>query len=157
MLVEVAKKVLQTHPDWQWHVYGTGETFDEISNKILEYHLKEQLILKGNVENVFRLYSEYAFLVLPSYREGLPLVLLEALSAGIPMISFDIETGPNEIIEHGKNGFLVPPYNIDKMAEYIIELMEDEERRCHMAGQTKAEDKFKKENILKQWIALLEE
>lgn len=157
MLVEMAKQILPVHPEWQWHIYGTGETFEAISKKVLEYNLEEQLILKGNVDDVFHMYSEYAFLVLPSYREGLPLVLLEASALGIPMVSFDIETGPSEIIEHGKNGFLVPPYNIEKMIEYIVELMENADERSAMAGQTKAADKFKKENILKQWKALLEE
>ena len=58
-------------------------------------------------------------MVLPSYREGLPLVLLEAAACGLPMISFDIATGPNEIIRDKINGSLIPPYDCEKMADEI--------------------------------------
>lgn len=158
MLVRVAEKVLPENQDWQWHVYGFGETFEEISHLVKKCGLEKQLILKGNVANVHCLYPEYAFLVLPSYREGLPLVLLEASALGLPMVSFDIETGPNEIIVQGENGYLVPPYSIEKMAARILELMKDRDKREYMSQHTKKTlDKFDKENILKQWIDLIEE
>ncbi len=156
MLVQTAKKVLPRHPHWQWHVYGTGEVFDEISAAVEECGLSGQLILKGNVKNAYRLYPEYAFFVLPSYREGLPLVLLEAMALGLPMISFDIETGPNEIIEDGKNGYLIPPYNLENMADRIEELMSNEEKRIRFSEHQGKKGKFGKEAILKQWINLIE-
>lgn len=157
MLVKVAQKVLPAHPGWEWHVYGTGETFDQISREVLKCGLEQQLILKGNVKDAYRLYSKYAFLVLPSYREGLPLVLLEASAVGLPMVSFDIETGPNEIIEEGKNGFLIPPYDLDKMAGKISELMEDAAMRLELSQYKGNEGKFRKNTILQQWIELIEE
>ena len=157
MLVEVAEAVLPSHPDWQWHVFGTGETFEETAAKVSEYGLGEQLILKGNVKDAYRLYSDYAFLVLPSYREGLPLVLLEATAVGLPMISFDIETGPDEIIEDGRNGYLIPPYDLGEMEEKIRELMTDSGKRRMLAEYDGMKDKFSKENILKEWIEVIEE
>lgn len=157
MLIEMAKAVLPAHPDWQWHVFGTGETFEETAAKVSEYALGDQLILKGNVKDAYRLYLDYAFLVLPSYREGLPLVLLEAAAVGLPMVSFDIETGPNEIIEEGRNGFLIPPYDLAKMEEKIEELMADKDIRREMAEYDGMKDKFSKENILKEWIDVIEE
>lgn len=157
MLVEVAKAVLPAHPDWQWHVFGTGETFEETAAKVSEYALGDQLILKGNVKDAYRLYSDYAFLVLPSYREGLPLVLLEASAVGLPMISFDIETGPDEIIEDGRNGYLIPPYDLGEMEEKIRELMTDSGKRRMLAEYDGMKDKFSKEKILKEWIDVIEE
>ncbi len=157
MLVEVAKKVLYSHPDWEWHIYGNGQTFDEIAQKVVEYNLQKQLILKGNVDKVYRYYSQYAFLVLTSYREGLPLVLLEAAAMGLPMVSFDIETGPNEIIVQGENGYLVKPYELDEMAERIIELMENADKREKMSEYIEIKEKFEKKNIKKQWIQLIED
>lgn len=157
MLVEVAKAVLPAHPDWQWHVFGTGETFEETAAKIAEYGLEGRLILKGNVRDAYKLYSEYAFLVLSSYREGLPLVLLEASAVGLPMVSFDIETGPNEIIENGRNGFLISPYDLTEMEEKIEELISDKDKRRMFAEYDGMKDKFSKENILKQWIEVIEE
>lgn len=158
MLVEAAKLVLPKYPDWQWELYGTGDTLDEIRKKIEEYGLEEQLILKGNVKDVYQVYGAYAFLVLPSYREGLPLVLLEAKALGLPMVSFDITTGPREIITDGKDGYLIEPYNMQKMAERMEELMSDKEKRSEFSKNTKnGIEKFEKKQIYNQWIQLIEE
>ena len=75
LLVKVAKIVMPKHPEWVWEVFGDGETFDEIKRQIEEAGLQKNVILKGSVKNVSRLFGEYAFIVLPSYREGLPLIL----------------------------------------------------------------------------------
>lgn len=158
LLVEVAKKVLSSHPEWEWHLYGTGDTFDEIHQKVVEYDLTSQLIQKGNVKDVYKLYNEYAFLVLPSYREGLPLVLLEAKASGLPMVSFDVTTGPREIVEEGKDGYLIPPYDLDKMANRIELLMDSEERRIAFSNHTiSGVKKFEKEEIYRQWTNLIDE
>lgn len=157
MLVKVAEKVLPRYPQWQWHVYGTGEVFDEILAEVKRLGLGTQLILKGNVKDVYQMFSEYAFIVLPSYREGLPLVLLEATALGLPMISFDIETGPNEIIVDGRNGFLIQPYDLESMMKRIEELINDAEKRIIFSEYQGRKDKFKKEKILKQWIRFIED
>lgn len=158
MLVEAAKLVLPKYPDWQWDLYGTGDTLDEIRKKIEEYGLGKQLILKGNVKDVYQVYGDYAFLVLPSYREGLPLVLLEAKALGLPMISFDITTGPNEIIKDGKDGYLIPPYDIQKMAERIEKFITDEAQRVSFSKNTEdGIEKFEKKQIYDQWVQLIEE
>lgn len=158
LLVEVARRVLPVHPEWHWDVYGTGETFDAISAKIKEYNLEGQLHLMGNVKKVYELYHRYAMLVLPSYREGLPIVLLEAAALGIPMVSFDIETGPAEIIEDGKNGYLVPPYDVGMMSEKIEHLIQDASLRCAFsAGTQEGMKKFEKETIFRQWQTLIDE
>lgn len=157
MLVDMARNLLPRNPEWQWDIYGTGEMEESISKKIKKYGLEKQLRMKGNVEEVYRLYAEYSFLVLPSYREGLPLVLLEALALGIPMVSFDIETGPSEIIENGKNGFLIPPYHKEMMEEKIQDLMDDVNMRKKFSSYCGRKDKFSKDTIIKQWIRLIEE
>lgn len=158
LLVEVARKVLPSHPDWEWHLYGTGDTFDEIHQKVVEYGLTSQLIQKGNVKDVYTLYNEYAFLVLSSYREGLPLVLLEAKASGLPMVSFDVTTGPREIIDDGKDGYLIPPYDLEVMVEKITALIEDENMRVTFSENSVTNIiKFEKEEIYRQWTNLIDE
>ncbi len=157
LLVKVAERVLPKNPKWEWHLYGTGETFEEIKSLIKEKGLENQLILKGNVKDAHRIFQEYAFLVLTSYREGLPIVLLEAAALGLPMVSFDIETGPSEIIEDEKSGCLIPPYDTARMAAAIGNLMQDEEKRKRYSQGTKdIVEKFAKERILQRWIQLFE-
>lgn len=157
MLLEVAKKVLPDNPDWQWHLYGSGDCFAWVEAEIKKSGLEDQIILKGNVKNAYRYYAEYAFLVLPSYREGLPLVLLEAKACGLPMVSFDVTTGPREIIRDGKDGYLIPPYQLDVMAERIQSLMRNREKRIAFSEQTADNlDKFQKEKIYQEWKELIE-
>ena len=82
---------------------------------MVEKHgLREQLILAGISNRLEEIYSQAAFLVLPSYREGMPLVLLEAKCFKLPLISFDIITGPGEIIQNSVNGFLFRPMILKK-------------------------------------------
>ena len=157
MLVKVAEKVLPNNPDWEWHVYGDGETFETIKKQINSVGLEKQLILKGNVPGVCSRFCEYAIFVLPSYREGLPLVLLEAKINKLPMISFDIETGPSEIIDK-ENGILIEPYDCNKMAEEIQYLIDNVDYRCQLSeGTSKNLEKFDYNNILQQWCTLINE
>lgn len=158
MLIEVARRVLPGHPDWEWHLYGTGDTLDEIREKAVTYGLEKQVVFQGNVKDAYQYYCKYAFLVLPSYREGLPLVLLEAKACGLPMISFDVTTGPGEIIDDGRDGYLIPPYDLEKMAEKIEKLMEDPVLRQNFSDNTQEHiEKFGRDRIYRQWQELIEE
>lgn len=155
LLVCVAEQVLPKYPEWSWEVFGDGENFDSIKKSVLEKKLDRKLILKGNVKNVSELYDQYSMFVLTSYREGLPLVLLEAKICKLPMISFDVDTGPREIIDQ-ENGILIPPYDCEKMAEVIEKLIKDKEYRLSLSKGTDCNiDKFDYENILKQWRDLI--
>lgn len=157
-LVEVAKKVLNKHKEWKWYIYGDGDTFSEIEQRIKEEKLGNQVILKGEVADVSSIYRQAAMFVLTSYREGLPLVLLEAKANHLPCISFDIISGPKEIIRDGIDGILIPPYDKEKMAEEVEKLICDVALRKRMSE--KAEEnlsKFSEKEIMKQWKQLIEE
>lgn len=156
LLVETAKKILPKFPEWTWDIYGDGEDFEKISNLIIQNNLKGRVVLKGKMQNVTRVFEQYSFYVLTSYREGLPLVLLEAKASKLPMISFDIETGPREIIDK-KSGVLIKPYDCNAMANAMRELMCNEDIRKKMSDGTQINlNKFALENILQQWIELIE-
>lgn len=157
-LIDVWRPVAKKHPEWRLDLFGDGELREKVEEKIREYQLEEQIALKGNVDDLKRRYKEYAMYVLPSDREGMPLVLLEAKQNRLPIVSFDIQTGPKEIVADGVNGLLVEPYDTEKMAEAICRLIEDPDRRRSMSDHSQDDlEKFSKEEILKQWIELLEE
>lgn len=154
LLVQVAEKVLKNNRDWVWEVYGDGETLEEIQTKIRKLGIEHQLRLKGNDPDVKSKYGQYAFFVLTSYREGLPLVLLEAKANHLPMVSFDILTGPSEIIK--EDGFLIPPYDTDEMSEKIEKLMKNVDLRERMSKKTTDTiDIFSQKSILLQWLRLI--
>lgn len=157
MMVEVAKRFLPKHPDWQWHVYGTGDLDDEVKQWICEAGLEKQVILKGLNTQLEDVFSHTSILVLPSYREGLPIVLLEAIAYKLPAVSFDIITGPREILRDGENGYLIPPYEIDMMAEKIEYLIKHPEERKHFSENMRLDvEKFQVDTIRKQWMDLIE-
>lgn len=157
LLVEVAEKVKTMHEDWSWDIYGDGETFTKIQRMIQQKNLEGFVHLKGNALNMKELYPNYAFLVLTSYREGLPLVLLEAKANKLPVISFDILTGPREIINDQEDGFLVEPYDTDMMADKIHTLIENAELRQAFSKNTEKNiEKFSKDRITKEWELLFE-
>lgn len=92
---------------------------------------------------------------LPSYREGLPKVLLEALAAGRPIITTDVP-GCREVCDDGKNGLLVPPRDVDALAEAMLVLIQDAAKReaFGIAGRTRAEVEFSTRKIQSDTLAL---
>jgi glycosyltransferase involved in cell wall biosynthesis len=84
-------------------------------------------------------------------------VLLEAQEARLPIVSFDCPTGPSEIIEDNENGFLVPTYNIEEMAEKILKLMEEKETRKRFSDNSQKNiENFSKRNIIKKWKDIID-
>lgn len=157
VLLDVAQPVLERHPEWNWVIYGTGETFQDIKDTIFSKGLEERIILKGETKEVAKVYKQGALFVLTSQREGLPLVLLEAKVNHLPCISFDIISGPSEMIRNQTDGFLIPPFDQKCMVNAIEQLIIDEQLRIQMAEEAdKNLDKFSMPVILQQWINLIE-
>lgn len=157
MLIEVAKKVFQDKKDWVWKIYGDGNLYNEVSDKIKEYHLEKNVLMLGSTNEMYSKYSECGIFVLTSYREGLPLVLLEAKANNIPIVSFDIETGPAEIVRNGIDGYLIRPYEIEEMANKILELMQSTERRIEFSNNAVQNiGQFQSATIKQKWKKIID-
>ena len=157
-LIKVAKSVFAKYPDWQWHIYGNGEI--EYENKIIdlikENDLQNHIILQGNHSNIYDLYSKYSFLVMTSRYEGFGLVLIEAKVKKLPVISFNIDSGPSDIIRDGIDGFLIEAFDSNIMADKICELIEKPELRQKFSDNAYGNiDKFSKDKIIKCWRDLI--
>lgn len=158
LLVDTAVALREKTKDFVWEVYGDGDMFEEIAGRIKEEGLEEHVKLLGLTGEMEKCYQGHGLYVLTSYREGLPLVLLEAKANRLPLISFDIVSGPGEIIENEVDGVLIPPYDTEQMAEAIYELLSNREKRVQMSEQSVRNlEEFSKEKILNQWRALIEE
>ena len=160
MLAGMAPRLLKKHKDWKWYVLGDGELRGLLEETVAKYGLEKQLILTGNVTNVEAYLKKSSIYVMTSRIEGLPMCLLEAAGCDLPCVSFDIPTGPSEIIEQGKNGFLISAFDVEKMEETLDRLMEEDAALKELteaaAGYRKTlEAKFGKEAILDQWEELL--
>ena len=158
-LVDVAQKVFARHPDWRWDIYGDGEAEykEKIAALIRERGLEGRLTLCGNRSDIYDLYQNYGVYVMTSRYEGLPMVLLEAKVKKLPLVSFDINSGPSDIIEDGVSGYLVPPFDTDAMAERICELIEHPELRQKFSDHAWDNiDKFRKEAVVQKWVELID-
>ena len=151
-LLSVANKVLSKHSDWAWDIYGEGEQRDQLTEIINGYGMEKRITLKGQVSDIYDRYGDYSFMVLLSLYEGFPMTLLEASANGLPMVSFDVKTGPNEIIDHGENGYLLPFGDEDAAANAIEALIMSEEKRVAMSVASKqSAERFKLNEIAAQW------
>lgn len=157
LLVPAAKIVFEKHSDWQWDIYGDGPQFEIIQNAIRENRLEDHLHLMGATHSVYDEYEKYAFYVMTSHFEGLPMVLLEAKAKGLPIVSFDCLTGPAEIVNDGINGYLVPPEDVQAIAERICCLIENPALREQFSEHAKDNvDLFSKQRIVEQWKELID-
>ena len=154
LFVPISKKC----PDWTWHIYGSGKEKDvkALESEIRKYNLQDKVILEGRVNDLEMIYKDAGIYVLTSLQEGLPTVLIEAMSYGIPCISFDIETGPNEIIDDGENGYLVSAYDEDMMREKIKILVSNDSLRQQFSSATvNSLKKFDTKKIIDEWLKIL--
>lgn len=157
-LLEVAKKIYPYFPDWKWDIYGEGNLREEIQRQIKLNSLGDFIELKGNIMDLSKIYGNYSIYVMTSLYEGLPMSLLEAQAAGLPIVSFDCPTGPAEIVANGVNGIIVQAYNVEKMVMALKRLMEDANLRESYASKASINlYRFSKENVMQKWIKLFKQ
>ena len=157
-LIDIVRPVFEKHPDWHLDIYGDGEMMGEVQERIERYQLDKNVHLMGARTNARELFGRYSFYVLSSQREGLPIVLLEAKCNLLPIISFDVLTGPAEIVRHGKDGILVEANNNEAFTDAINRLIENPDMRARMSGCARGNlDVFRKHAIINQWAHLIEE
>ena len=112
-------------------IVGDGSLKKELRLKAESLEIDDKIALVGETEPYAYMRHSDVF-VLSSLYEGLPLVLLEAISLGLPIVSTDCNYGPNEVIETGENGLLVPVADPEKLASAILKLIQDKELRLKM-------------------------
>lgn len=152
MLMLVAKKIFDKHNDWTWDIYGEGPERENLKYLIDSYGLSKNVFLKGYCENIKDIYKDYSFFVFTSRAEGLGMVMVEALKAGLPVISFDIPCGPSDIIRDNINGFLVRPFDLSDMADKIIYLINNKDIRRKFSLKSDCYlSEFNSNIIMKKW------
>ncbi|AIY13937.1 glycosyltransferase [Cellulophaga baltica] len=155
-LIDVANELSKQNNDFVWDIYGSGENEKMLLAKIKENNLENKIFLKGQSNNLYNLYNDYCMMVMTSRYEGFPMSLIEGLACKLPLVSYDIPTGPNEIIRDDINGFLIEPFNKENMADKINVLLRDSAKRSFFSENNENYiDEYKMEYILKKWNDLL--
>lgn len=158
LLLDAFRLVADRHADWQLKIFGSGPDREAFADQITRLGLTGRAHLPGTTPDLNAELAAASIYVLSSRHEGLPMVLLEAMTVGVPAVSFDCPTGPAEIIEPGANGILVPPENVPALADAICELIEDPVRRRAMgAAALRGAGRWSIDAVARRWERLFTE
>jgi glycosyltransferase involved in cell wall biosynthesis len=154
-LIESYSKSILPEKNIHLVILGKGEEQILLENKIAKLNLNEKVHLLGFKENVWDYISNAKFLVLSSKYEGFPMTILEALHLGIPVVSFDCESGPSEMIQNNFNGILVQNQNFTELTNKLNIFVKDEilYQNCKDDASLSVL-KFQSNVIVKQWLQL---
>lgn len=160
LLVDAWSEVAKRHPDWQLRIFGEGVLQGKLSKQIDRLGLTGKVELMGFTTQLPKEMEDASLFVLSSRAEGYPMVLLEAMGTGLPLVSTDCPAGgPRDIITEGVDGFLVPNEDVAGLADAVnraIELDPDVRRSMGEAALKKAQERSQVA-VARQWSALLTE
>jgi glycosyltransferase involved in cell wall biosynthesis len=142
-------------PAWDLVILGEGPERAALERQIETSGLARRVFLPGRAGNLADWYERAELLLMCSLFEGFPNVLIEAMSAGVPVVSYDCDTGPRDVIRHGTDGLLVPADDHAALVSALRSLMGDEALRSQLARcAVQARQRFSLERIGAQWDAL---
>ncbi|MBR6675811.1 MAG: glycosyltransferase, partial [Clostridia bacterium] len=138
-------------------IVGGGDEYDMLIKKIESLGLSEKAKVTGMVskEKVLEYMLSSDLYVMTSLTECFPMVLLEASSVGLPLVSFDVPVGPKAIIENGKNGYLIEDKKVGEMADRIVDLLKNREELTALGRRSKEmASRYLPENVMPLWHRL---
>lgn len=139
-------------PDWALHIFGTGEEEQNLRRLITELRVENRVFLKGLTQNVYAELAQASIFAFGSKIEGYPNVLLESMSAGLAVVSTNCPFGPAEIIDHEKNGLLVPNNDEKAFANALQCLVDDADLRQKLGKEAiKITENLRIEKIMDEW------
>ena len=137
LLLDVAKKIKESHPDWTFHLVGkdfNDEYSKQIKEQILSNNLEEQVFIYGSKKDSISIIKQAEIAILTSQSEGLPVAILEYGLSKRPIVSTEVGEIPL-IIKNGVNGFIVPKFDVNEFCSSIIMLIEDISLRTTMGDK----------------------
>ncbi len=144
LLIEAWKVIKNQYSDWQLRIIGGGNLRDKLQAQINEMDLKDVVTLVQPTSNIGKEYQEASLYVMPSRFEPFGLVLIEAKSFGLPIVSFDCPYGPKEIVQNERDGILVENSNVQQLSDAIMSLIVNKEKRMELG-------KNGREDYLQRW------
>lgn len=144
--------------DWKLYIIGDGKEYNNLSTMISKLNLKDRVVLTGykNKEEIEKYMLKSSLFLMASETEGLPMVLLEAMSYGIPCIAYETASGVNDIIDNDKNGYVIKNRNEKEYIEKIEKVINDSKLRNKLGKEAKNKaTEFSKEKIVNIWEKVL--
>lgn len=157
-MIRIFAKVVKEIPDAQLDIFGKGSLEGKLKEQIAQLGLDNNVHLKGFSTDIAKEFETAQCSLLTSKYEGQPLVVLESLSYGCPVISSDIAYGPASMIEDGQNGFLLPADDDELFAQRIIQVLQDKNLSQSLSAQAyQTSQNFSPETIAPLWQELIDQ
>ena len=155
-LFKVWEKVFAKYPDWHLDLYGDGGMRDIPYTE--ECCKNRNIHVHSSDTDIFSRYIESSIFVLTSLYEPFGLVIVEAMSCGLPVVAFDCPSGPANIINDGVDGFLIKNRDLDEFEEKICMLIESPQLRLEIGkSAVLSSQRYSAEQVMPQWISLFNE
>lgn len=157
-LLRLFKKLTFKYPEWRLNIIGDGMERNNLLDLAKELKLGDKVIFHGyqDKESINELLCDSSIYVMTSHTESFGLVLIEAMSAGVPCLAYTSAQGANEIISDGVDGYLIKDRNEDEMIEKISDLINDENLRKSLGKNAKAKSKeYSGDIVLEKWNKLI--
>jgi glycosyltransferase involved in cell wall biosynthesis len=158
LLIEAFAQVVREHPEWRLRIFGTGPRKTQLAGLVDQYGLGEHVTLPGRTDRLEKELTDASVYALSSRFEGLPMVMIEAMTHGLPVAAFDCPTGPRDVLTDGVDGLLVPPRDADALAAALNRLIGDRELRVRMGKSAVATSRaYAPELVMPLWEDLFSE
>lgn len=143
--------------DWTLDIFGQGEWLQMLQERIDAARVQDSLHINAPTKDIGSEYLRSSAIVMSSHYEGFPMVLVEAMSCGLPAVSFACKCGPRDLIQDGVNGLLVPDDDIDGLADAMLRIISDEKLRKAMSDEAvKVRERYSENSIMSMWVDLFE-
>ena len=154
-LINIWALVNKECPEWELDIFGQGPDKESLQKQIHLLGLEKVITINPPTKKIGEEYQKSSIFVMTSTYEGLPMTLLEAISYGLPCVSYPFPCGPRDIIEDGINGYIIEEGDKEKFAQWLVELMKNDELRQEMSKKAKeSSKKYNVDNVMEQWLAL---
>ncbi len=142
---------------WRLDIFGQGEWLDMLEEMIQSKGLSDSTKINVPTDEIAKEYAGSSILAMTSHYEGFPMVMIEAMSAGLPVVTFDYKCGPRDIISDGIDGLIVPDGDLNAFADAMLQLMADDDKRRRTGrAATAVVDRYSEECVMLQWTSLFE-
>ena len=154
-IVDAFWRIHEQVPGWTLRIWGDGPRADNLAAQVRKLGLEDRVELPGSTADIAAEWARTSVAVLASKGEGYPLVLQEAMSAGVPCVSYDCPSGPREMITHDVDGLLVPPASKAALAAAMLRIATDDDLRARLgaAALTRSE-RWDGPTLARQWVSV---